>query len=43
MPSSTIRRNLKIALGSAKPLVEEAMRNRGDMLEEFVASQRREN
>jgi hypothetical protein len=34
---------LKIALGSAKSLVEEAMRNCDDMLEEFVASQRREN
>jgi hypothetical protein len=37
------RNNLKIALGSAKPLVEEAMRNCDDMLEEFVASQRWEN
>ena len=37
------RNNLNIALGSAKPLVEEAMRNCDDMMEEFVASQRWEN
>jgi hypothetical protein len=37
------RNNLNIAPGSAKPLVEEAMRNCDDMLEEFVASPRWEN
>jgi hypothetical protein len=37
------RNNLKIALGSAKPLVEEAMRSCDDMLEEFASSQRWEN
>jgi len=37
------RNNLNIVLGSAKPFVEEAMRNCDDMLEEFVASQRWEN
>jgi hypothetical protein len=40
---ASYRTNLKLAMATAKPMVEEAMRSYGDLMEEIAGSQQYKN